>query len=191
MVGFPLSAICSGRPMDIYQPHFMSKATQTQLLVSCGGGRRPADWLRKQHVRTIGLLVWDTLEDFSPLGFHSVRGTQTARYTHVRGRRTNQYRMTDEHLSYGTSLNSRDDYNINMGLYGESCGVNDGQRTTWRPRKLTSVEKMYCPCQLKMNRDKMEEGHGCPLRTTGIARGPPSRGGVTCKVYVMSRASSR
>jgi hypothetical protein len=35
-----------------------------QLLVSCGGGRRLADGLRKQLVRTIRLLVWDTLEDF-------------------------------------------------------------------------------------------------------------------------------
>ena len=42
-----------------------------QLLVSCGGGRRLADGLRKQHVRTIRLLVWDTLEDFSPLGLHT------------------------------------------------------------------------------------------------------------------------
>ncbi len=36
-----------------------------QLLVSCGGGRRLADRLRKQHGRTIRLPVWDTLEDFS------------------------------------------------------------------------------------------------------------------------------
>ncbi len=43
----------------------------SQLLVSCGGGRRPADGLRKQHVRTIRLLLWDTLEDFSPLGLHT------------------------------------------------------------------------------------------------------------------------
>ncbi len=53
-----------------------------QLLVSCGGGRRPADGLRKQHVRTIRLLVWDTLEDFSPLGLYtwnedSTLGTRT------------------------------------------------------------------------------------------------------------------
>jgi hypothetical protein len=42
-----------------------------QLLVSCGGGRRPADGLRQQHVRTIQLLVWNTLEDFSPSGLHT------------------------------------------------------------------------------------------------------------------------
>jgi hypothetical protein len=35
---------------------------------------------------------------------------------------------------------------------------NDGQRTTWRPRTFTSVEKMSYPCQLKMHRDKIEEG---------------------------------
>jgi hypothetical protein len=40
------------------------KQAEGQLLVSCGGGRRPADGLRKQHVRTYRLLVWDTLEDF-------------------------------------------------------------------------------------------------------------------------------
>ncbi len=50
------------------------------------------------------------------------------------------------------------------------------KRTMWRPRKFTSVEKMSCPCWLKMYRDKMEEGHGGPLRTTGIARRPPSGG---------------
>ncbi len=41
-----------------------SNANFHQLLVSCGGGRRLADGLRKQHVRTIRLPVWDTLEDF-------------------------------------------------------------------------------------------------------------------------------
>ncbi len=35
--------------------------------------------------------------------------------------------MTDEHLNIGTSFNSRDDYNINVGLYGKSCGGDDGQ----------------------------------------------------------------
>jgi hypothetical protein len=29
------------------------------------------------------------------------------------------------------------------------------------------------------------------LRTTGITRGPPSRGGPTCRVYEEPRASSR
>jgi hypothetical protein len=35
--------------------------------------------------------------------------------------------MTDEHLSYDTNLNSRDGYNINVGLYGGSRG---GKRRT-------------------------------------------------------------
>jgi hypothetical protein len=39
-------------------------SVSTQLLVSCSGGRRPVDGLRQQHAHTIGLLVWDTLEDF-------------------------------------------------------------------------------------------------------------------------------
>ncbi len=47
------------------------KGIHTQSLVSCGGGRRPADGLHQQHVRTIRLLVWDTLEDFSPSGLHT------------------------------------------------------------------------------------------------------------------------
>jgi hypothetical protein len=63
------------------------KVRGVQSLVSCGGGRRPADGLRQQHVRTIRLLVWDTLEDFRLQDF--IRGTKTARYTHVHGRRTN------------------------------------------------------------------------------------------------------
>jgi hypothetical protein len=35
--------------------------------------------------------------------------------------------MTDEHLNMGTSFNSRDDYNINVGLYGKSRGGEDRQ----------------------------------------------------------------
>jgi hypothetical protein len=53
-----------------------------QLLVSCGGGRRPADGLRKQHVRTYRLPVWDTLEDFSPL--RTARRTRRRRFTKAR-----------------------------------------------------------------------------------------------------------
>jgi hypothetical protein len=40
------------------------KVLSPQLLVSCGGVRRLADGLRKQHVSTIRLPVWETLEDF-------------------------------------------------------------------------------------------------------------------------------
>jgi hypothetical protein len=39
----------------------------TQLFVSCGGGHRPVNGLRQQHVHTIRLLVWDTLEDFTAI----------------------------------------------------------------------------------------------------------------------------
>jgi hypothetical protein len=35
--------------------------------------------------------------------------------------------MTDEHLNFGTSFNSRNDYNINLGLYGKSRGGDDEQ----------------------------------------------------------------
>jgi hypothetical protein len=44
--------------------------------------------------------------------------------------------MTDEHLSYGTSLNSREDYNINVGLYGESRGGNNGQEDNMATLKV-------------------------------------------------------
>jgi hypothetical protein len=35
--------------------------------------------------------------------------------------------MTDKHRKFRTIFNSRDDYNINMGLYGESRGGGDRQ----------------------------------------------------------------
>jgi hypothetical protein len=54
-----------------------------QLLVSCGGGRRLADGLRKQHVRTIRLLVWDTLEDFFAIGTSYVGRRQHVTRMHV------------------------------------------------------------------------------------------------------------
>jgi hypothetical protein len=44
----------------------MTNPRTNQLLVSCGGGRRPVNGLRKQHVHTIRPLVWDTLEDLLP-----------------------------------------------------------------------------------------------------------------------------
>jgi hypothetical protein len=46
-----------------------------------------------------------------------------------------------------------------MGDYVEEM---TDKRKTWRPRKFTSVEKMSCPCQLKMHRDKMEKDMGGP-----------------------------
>ncbi len=75
-----------------------------QLLVSCGGGRRPVDGLCQQYVHTIRPLVWDTLEDLPPLGLHTWDKDSTL---HARTW-TNQYSMTNE-LNHGTSLNSRDD----------------------------------------------------------------------------------
>jgi hypothetical protein len=45
--------------------------TAIQSLVSCGGGWRPVDGLRKQHIHTIRPLMWDTLEDLPPLGLHT------------------------------------------------------------------------------------------------------------------------
>jgi hypothetical protein len=54
-----------------------------QLLVSCGGGRRPADGLRKQHVRTIRLLVWDTLEDIFFFLLYTFIEFSIIRYTYI------------------------------------------------------------------------------------------------------------
>ncbi len=62
-----------------------------QLLVSCGGGRRLADGLRKQHVRTIRLPVWDTLEDFSPY-----RTSYVGRRQHVTRTYVNEGRFSIE-----------------------------------------------------------------------------------------------
>ncbi len=59
------------------------------------------DGLRQQHVHTTWLLVWDILEDF------------TAILTQCR--------------NFETSFNSRDDYCINLGLYGKSGGGDDEQ----------------------------------------------------------------
>ncbi len=142
-----------------------------QSLVSCGGGRRPGDGLRKQHVHTIRLLMWDTLEDLLLLGLHTWVEDSTL---HACGRIST---MTDVHLNHGTSLNSRDDYN-NVGLYGKSRGGDDGQEDSPAPANLRCIQTRW-------------KDMGGPLRTMGIAPGPPSRGGPTCKVYVKPLASSR
>ncbi len=109
--------------------------------------------LRKQHVHTIRPLVWDTLEDLPPLGLHTWDEDSKL---HARGRIS----YTDEHLNYRTSFNSRDEYNLTWACMANHVEEMMDKRKTWRPRKFTSVEKMSCPCQLKMYRDKMEEGHG-------------------------------
>ncbi len=67
--------------------------------------------------------MWDTLEEFSPLGLHTWDKDSTLQARTW----TKDESVQNEHLSYGMSLNSRDDYNINVGLYGKSRGGNDGQ----------------------------------------------------------------
>ncbi len=60
-----------------------------QSLISCGGGRRPVDGLRQQHVRTIRLPVWDTLEDFTAILTYTWDDTEddsTCFCMYVRGR---------------------------------------------------------------------------------------------------------
>ncbi len=89
----------------------------------------------------------------------------------------------DWHRNLGTSFNSRDDYYNNMG-YMANHMEETMVRTTWRPWKFTSVEEMSTPYQLKQQLylDNMEEGHVRSFRTSGIACGPPLRGGLTCRV---------
>jgi hypothetical protein len=64
------------------------KRSRDQSLISCSGGRRQADGLRQQHVRTIRLLVWDTLEDFTTILTYTWDETKddSACCTYVRGR---------------------------------------------------------------------------------------------------------
>ncbi len=57
--------------------------SKIQLLVGCGGGGRPVDGLRQQHVHTIRLLVWDTLEDLPPSELHTWGRRQHVTRMHV------------------------------------------------------------------------------------------------------------
>jgi hypothetical protein len=81
---------------------------------------------------------------------------KTARYMHL----DKSVLRSDEHFNYGTSLNSTDEYNLTWAWMANHVEEMTDKRITWRPRKFTSLEKMSCPCQLKLYRDKMEEGHG-------------------------------
>jgi hypothetical protein len=117
-------------------------------------------------------------------GFTAIRtsyvGTKTARYTHARGRIITAWRTSltwNEPQQWG-----RYSINVDVGLYDESRGGGDGQEVTWRPRKFTSVEKMsgFFNLSNRCYRDKKKDMGG-PLRPTGTARGPPSRGGLTCQ----------
>jgi hypothetical protein len=47
------------------------------------------------------------------------------------------------------------------------------------------------PLPNRCTETRLKKDMSGPLRTIGIALAPPSRGGPTCKVYVMPRASSR
>jgi hypothetical protein len=84
--------------------------------------------------------------------------------------------MTDEHLSYRTSLNSRDDYNINVGLYGESHGGNDGQEDNVATPEVHQHGEDVLPLPT-LYQDKMEEGHRWSFKDHGNSmRAPIARG---------------
>ncbi len=80
----PLIRGADGQPIPSWG--FIKKTVQS--LVSCIGRQRPADGLRQQHVRTIRLLVWDTLEDFTAILTYTWNKTKddSTCCTYVRGR---------------------------------------------------------------------------------------------------------
>ncbi len=80
----------------IHRIIFFNGKKEFQLLVSCGGGRRLADGLRKQHVRTVRLPVWDTRGFFRHFGLHVGRDEDDLR-KHAARTWTIQLRMTDKH----------------------------------------------------------------------------------------------
>ncbi len=98
---------------------------KVQSLVSCGGGQRPADGLRQQHVRTIRLLEWDTLEDFTAILTYTWDKTKddSACCTYVRGRFSEKWRTSIKTSGFP----SKDWYSNNVGLNGDSRGGGDGQ----------------------------------------------------------------
>jgi hypothetical protein len=108
----------------------------------------------------------------------------TIRRTHVPHAWTNQYSMTNEHRNFGTASTAgtiRDQYmNVDVDLYGESRGRNDGQEDNVATQKVHQHGGDFRPLfQIKqqMFRDKMEEGHGRSFKALGnsmwvpIARG--------------------
>ncbi len=121
------------------------KSLAYQLLVSCGGRRRPADGLRQQHVRTIRLLVWDTLEDFPAFWLYMGRDKDNktiARCTYVNESAQNDGRASKlRDIFYST-----DCYSNNVGLYGNS---------RWQRGDLGSSCPTLVQLKQQMCRDKM------------------------------------
>ncbi len=162
----------------------------TKLLVSCGGGRRLADGLRKQHVRPIRLLVWDTLEDFSPLGLHTWDEDSTL---HACTWSKNESVQDDGRafLATGWFPTAGTILTLTWVLMADHVEETTDRGQCGDPG--SSPEWRRCPAlaNLRCIETRWKKDMGGPLRTTGIARGPPLRGGLTCRVYVMPCASSR
>jgi hypothetical protein len=53
--------------------------------------------------------------------------------------------MMDEHRDFGTIFNRKDDYSINVVFMVYHMEEATDKRTTWRPRKFTSMEEMSNP----------------------------------------------
>jgi hypothetical protein len=67
------------------------------------------------------------------------------------------------------------------------------KRTICDPRSSPALRRCLALFNLsnRCTEKRWKKDMGGPLRTTGIARGPPSRGWLTCKVYAKPCASSR
>ncbi len=77
-------------------------------------------------------------------------------------------------------------YSINVGLYDKSRGGDDGQEdTVATPEVHQRGEdvRLFSTEATDVTETRWKKDISGPLRTTGIARGPPLRGGLMCKVY--------
>jgi hypothetical protein len=158
--------------------------------ISCGGGRRLADGLHKQHVRTIRLLVWDTLEDFSPTRTSYVGQRQHITCTYVdEGRISTGWHTT--FLATGRASIAGTIITLTWVFMVDHVEetMDRGQRGD--PGSLPAGRRCPALANLRCIETRWKKDMGGPLRTTGIARGPQSQGWLMCKVYVMPCASSR
>jgi hypothetical protein len=92
--------------------------------------------------------------------------------------------MMDKHHNFGTASTAGmiSDQHINMGLYGESHGRDDGQEGNVVTPEVHQHGGGFRPFFNLSNRcfeTRWRKDIVGPLRTSGISRGSPSRGGLT------------
>jgi hypothetical protein len=95
--------------------------------------------------------------------------------------------MTDEHCNFGMSFNSRAAGTITAITWvymANNVKETMVKRKMWRPRRLTSVEEMSTPFQLKQQlyQDSIEEGLVRSFKDLGNSTWSPIKRGLTCKV---------